>query len=82
MLFSLYDIIYAAPPSIVLSLKQSPRPVCTSSHRQLHRTLTRFVRLRRHEQMSLHQAVQGLKTSEMKWLCRVQGDVAIDAIIL
>ena len=43
------------------------------SLRQLHQTLTRFVRLRRHEHMRLHQAAQGLKTSDMEWLKRPQG---------
>lgn len=39
----------------------------------LLRVVRAFVSLRRHEGLTLHQAVQGLRTSGMPWLLRAQG---------
>ncbi len=38
------------------------------THRALHTTIDRFIRLRRWEQMSLHQALNGLRISDLPWL--------------
>ena len=51
------------PSSACLSDCHTP-PVC----RQLRHAVSTFIGLRRHEAMTLHQAVQGLRTRDMAWL--------------